>query len=186
MSGFLRRRLVQPILDLLRQGITPEKIALSIALGITLGVTPVIGSTSILCFVAALLLGLNLPAIQLVNYFVYPLQLALLIPFLQTGTHIFGGSAVDFSLGQIFHLIRTDVWRALAILWTATLRAMLLWLIASPIVAAAIYFVLAPALRRLAEAIQQRSATAPLPTTASRASQPRPLGPSGSGPGPGN
>ena len=52
-AGFLRRRIVIPILDLLRQGITPEKIALSIALGITLGVTPVLGSTSILCFLAA-------------------------------------------------------------------------------------------------------------------------------------
>ena len=63
-------------------GITPEKIALSVALGITLGVTPVLGSTSILCFLAAVVFRLNAPAIQLVNYFVYPLQFALLIPFI--------------------------------------------------------------------------------------------------------
>src|SRR5450759_4385637 len=30
-AGFLRRRIMTPILDLLRQGITPEKIALSVA-----------------------------------------------------------------------------------------------------------------------------------------------------------
>lgn len=71
-QGFWRRRIVNPLVDLLRQGITSEKIALSIALGITLGITPVIGSTSILCFLAAILLGLNAPAIQLVNYLVYP------------------------------------------------------------------------------------------------------------------
>ena len=88
-AGFLHRRILTPILDLLRQGITPEKIALSIALGITLGVTPVLGSTSILCFLAAVVFRLNVPAIQLVNYFVYPLQFALLIPFIRMGEWIF-------------------------------------------------------------------------------------------------
>ncbi len=83
IAGWLRRKIVNPILDLLRQGITPEKIALSIALGLTLGVAPVLGSTSILCLLAAFVLGLNLPAIQLVNYLVYPLQLALLAPFFE-------------------------------------------------------------------------------------------------------
>ena len=77
-QGFFYRRLILPILNLLRQGITPEKIALSIAFGIALGVFPVIGATTLLCAAAAIVLRLNLPAIQLVNYFVYPLQIALL------------------------------------------------------------------------------------------------------------
>jgi hypothetical protein len=38
-----RRKVVRPFLELLRQGLTPEKIAFTIALGITLGVTPVVG-----------------------------------------------------------------------------------------------------------------------------------------------
>ena len=46
------RKLVQPFIDLLKQGVTPEKIALTVALGITLGVTPVIGSTTMLCTLA--------------------------------------------------------------------------------------------------------------------------------------
>ena len=71
-AGLLRRRIVIPILDLLRQGIIPEKIALSIALGITLGVTPVLGSTTILCLLAAVLFRLNLPAIQLVSWVSVP------------------------------------------------------------------------------------------------------------------
>ena len=32
-AGFFYRRLVRPILDLLKQGVTPEKLALSLALG---------------------------------------------------------------------------------------------------------------------------------------------------------
>src|ERR1039457_853061 len=60
-------RIIQPVLNLLRQGMTPEKVALTIALGVTLGVTPIFGLASILCFLAAILLRLNGPAIQLVN-----------------------------------------------------------------------------------------------------------------------
>jgi uncharacterized protein (DUF2062 family) len=43
-EGFLYRKLVRPLVDLLRQGVSPEKIALSVALGVTLGVFPVLGS----------------------------------------------------------------------------------------------------------------------------------------------
>ena len=71
-EGFLKRRLVRPIIELLSQGVTPEKLALSLALGITLGIFPALGSTTALCAIAALVLRLNLPAIQIVNYFMYP------------------------------------------------------------------------------------------------------------------
>jgi uncharacterized protein (DUF2062 family) len=73
-EGFFSRRLVRPLLDLLRQGVTPEKIALSVALGVMLGVFPVLGSTTALCALAAFAWQLNLPSIQIVNYFAYPLR----------------------------------------------------------------------------------------------------------------
>src|SRR6202521_464308 len=96
------RKIFLPIVDLLRQGITPEKIALSIALGAVLGIFPVLGATTILCAAAALVLRLNLPAIQLVNFLIYPLQLILLLPFLQAGSRITGAARVTLSLQQIF------------------------------------------------------------------------------------
>jgi uncharacterized protein (DUF2062 family) len=58
------QRRLKPFIQLLRQGVSPEKIALAIILGMILGVTPVLGSTLVLCTVAAILLRLNLPAIQ--------------------------------------------------------------------------------------------------------------------------
>src|SRR3981081_2804173 len=45
-QGFFYRRLVRPLLDLLRQGATPEKLALSVALGAMLGVFPMLGATT--------------------------------------------------------------------------------------------------------------------------------------------
>jgi hypothetical protein len=71
------------------QGTEPESIALSVALGAVLGVFPVFGCPTILCTMAALALGLNLPAIQCVNYCVYPLQFALLLPFIRLGNRLF-------------------------------------------------------------------------------------------------
>ena len=152
--GFWRRRVVNPLVDLLRQGITPENIALSIALGITLGITPVIGSTSILCLLAAILLRLNIPAIQLVNYLAYPLQIAMLVPFLRMGQWIFSAPPAAISVAEIFHLIRADVWGAIATLWTATLHALVAWLALAALAAPILYLVLLPTLRRLGRSLQ--------------------------------
>ena len=87
--NFLRHKLIQPFIELLKQGVSPEKIALTVALGLSLGVIPVLGSTTMLCTLAAITLRLNLPAIMLVNGVVYPLQLALLVPFLRAGAWMF-------------------------------------------------------------------------------------------------
>ena len=51
--SFWRRRVVEPIAGQLKQGITPEKIALTIALGMALGIFPILGSTMLLCALAA-------------------------------------------------------------------------------------------------------------------------------------
>ena len=67
-----------------------EKLALSIALGLVLGVFPFFGVPTILCGVAAAVWRLNFPALQLVNYLVCPLQLALLWPFTRFGDVLFG------------------------------------------------------------------------------------------------
>jgi uncharacterized protein (DUF2062 family) len=147
-SGFLRRRLVRPILDLLRQGVTPEKIALSVALGLALGVFPAIGLTTALCALAALILHLNLPAIQLVNYFVYPLQIALLIPFFRLGEKLFRAPHLPLSIPQIYAMIHANMAEAIRTLWTTTWHAMVVWCLLAPVAAALVYAALVPVLRR--------------------------------------
>jgi uncharacterized protein (DUF2062 family) len=148
-SSWPYRKIILPIVDLLRQGITPEKIALSIALGAVLGIFPVLGSTTILCAAAAFVLRLNLPAIQVVNYLMYPLQLILFLPFLQAGSRITGTAHITLSMREVFGMIQSDPWSLIKMLWSATLGAMAIWIMMSPLVIAAIYFTLAPVLRRL-------------------------------------
>ena len=145
----IRRRLTQPFLDLLRRGITPEKIALTVALGLVLGVTPVIGSTTLLCTAAALLLRLNLAAIQLVNGLVYPLQLILIVPFLRAGAWLFGeGADHQLTLTHIRHLIGSDLGHAVAVLWDATMHALVAWLAVSTVAACMVYLAMLLVLKR--------------------------------------
>jgi len=152
-----RRRILVPVLELLRQGITPEKIALSIALGITLGVTPVLGSTSLLCLAAALLFRLNMPAIQLVNYLVYPLQFLLLLPFFRAGEWIFSATPMALSAAMMVAMIRTDTWNAIHLLWTATLHALVAWMVFASLASLLLYILLLPVLQKLIRSPQEEA-----------------------------
>jgi uncharacterized protein (DUF2062 family) len=160
MKLFFHRRPVRPILDLLRQGVTPEKIALSIALGVALGVFPVLGSTTALCALAALVLRLNLPAIQVVNYFVYPLQIALLIPFFRMGEWLFRSPHLPLSVSQIYAMIHANMWDAIRSLWTTAWHAVIVWCLLAPVFVAIVYAVLAPVLRRVLRRQTSRAAEA--------------------------
>lgn len=74
-------------------GLPPETIALSVAVGLVLGVFPVFGCPTLLCAAAAFVLRLNLPALQLINQLSSPLQLALLIPLGRFGAFVIGDRA---------------------------------------------------------------------------------------------
>ena len=151
MRGFFHRRMVRPIVDLLTQGITPEKIALSIAFGLVLGVFPALGWTTLLCLLVAVWLKVNVPAMQLVNYLAYPLQLALLVPFIRAGEVLFRAPNLVISLPQILAMVRADVWHAITALWVATMHAIVAWALIAPVAVYLIYKILSPILTRLAQ-----------------------------------
>jgi uncharacterized protein (DUF2062 family) len=75
----------------LRQGISPRRLALTLALGFAIGCFPVIGIPTAICALLALGLRLNLPAIQAANYAVMPLQFLLIAPFVRLGGWLLAG-----------------------------------------------------------------------------------------------
>src|SRR5580693_10789122 len=77
----------------LRQGISPRRLALTLALGFAIGCIPVVGIPTLVCAALALALRLNLPAIQAANYLVMPLQLLLIVPFVRLGGWLFASGA---------------------------------------------------------------------------------------------
>lgn len=101
------------ILTALQQGTTPRQLALTVALGVVISIFPIFGTTTFMCFVAAIAFRLNVVLIQAVNYAAAPLQIALIIPFIKTGVAWFNLPAFSYSAEELLHLLRTD-WFALA------------------------------------------------------------------------
>lgn len=149
-ENFLQRRVVKPLLNLLRQGVTPEKLALSLALSATLAVIPAFGWSVWLCGFCAMAFGLNLPVMQAVNYFLYPAQIALLLPFFRLGEKLFRAPHLPLSVSQIYAMVHADLWGAIKFLWNTTWHAMVVWGLLAPFAAALMYFVLVPIFRRVA------------------------------------
>jgi uncharacterized protein (DUF2062 family) len=111
----------------LRQGISPRRLALTLALGFVIGCIPVVGVPSLLCAALALSLRLNLPAIQAANYAAMPLQLALIVPFVRIGSRIFAsGPHPAAASGALLHLPLTQF---VAMAGSLAGQAMLAWLL---------------------------------------------------------
>src|SRR5271167_568672 len=156
---FFRRRIARPIVELLRQGVTPEEMALSLALGAALGVFPVLGTTTALCALVALLWRLNLPAIQIVNYFVYPLQIVLLIPFFRTGEKLFTAQHLPLSVPLIVAAVHASFWGATRFLWTTIWHAAVAWCLIAPLFVSLAYAVLLLVLRHAVRRTLKERAT---------------------------
>lgn len=152
-ESFWQRRVVAPIVGQLKQGVTPEKIALTITLGLVLGIFPILGSTTILCGLAAVLLRLNQPIIQLVNYFAYPLQLALIIPIYRLGETLFRKPHIPLSIPLLFERFRTDFGKFFADFGIIALQGIAVWCLLAPGVAVILYLAFRPTLRALAQRI---------------------------------
>jgi len=139
-----------PIVTQLQQGITPRKIALTIAIGILCGVFPILGATTILCTLTAVVLRLNQPIIQLVNYLTYPLQIVLLIPFYRAGEHLLRRHPVPLSVTLLIGRFHADAGQFLREFGMIGVGGILVWALIAPFAGAAIFSVVFPLLRRLA------------------------------------
>ncbi|MCP4107705.1 MAG: DUF2062 domain-containing protein [Desulfobacteraceae bacterium] len=148
--AILNRKLVIPILNLLKQGITPEKLAFTVAAGTILGLFPVAGSPTVLCIIAAFVFRLNQVVIQIVNCVVYPLWFVLLLPFYKMGGYIFQASPMPLPASQIVSMFQADMWGFIQALGTATLHAVGAWILICPSVAVCIYIFLIPVFRKYA------------------------------------
>lgn len=149
-ASLWQRRVVAPIVAQLKQGITPRKIALTLALGGTLGIFPILGATTALCAIAGVWLRLNQPIIQLVNYLVYPLQIALLIPFYRAGERLFGAEPVPIvNVADLVARFGAGPWQFLLDYGRVGLYGIAVWMLLAPLLAAAAYATLKPTLETL-------------------------------------
>ena len=148
--SFWRRRVVGPLIAQLSQGITPEKIALSLALGLVLGCFPILGAATLLCTLAGMTLGLNQPVLQVVNQAAYPLQLALLIPHYRAGEWLFQTPPVPLSIPLLYERFAADWLRFLHDYGQLALQGIAVWCLLAPLAVGVVYFSTRKPLRVLA------------------------------------
>ena len=149
LSTFWRNKVIEPLQGFLAQGLSGKKLALSLALGVTLGTFPMLGATTILCALTALILKLNMPVIQFANYLVYPLQIILLVPYYQLGDLIFSAEQT-INLAALQNMLAGGTYtEMMTMLMDTTLYAIGAWLLISPPILALLYVGLKPALVRL-------------------------------------
>lgn len=149
VRAFLRRRVLDPLLRQLTQGVSPARLAWALALGAVLGCFPVLGVTTLLCAVLGVALRLNQPALQVSNYLAFPLQVVLFLPLFRLGAWVFGAEPVAFTLAEIRAAVEADAWGALARYGGANLRAIAAWALLAGPAALVLALALRPVLARL-------------------------------------
>ena len=149
LPRLLSNKVTSPIQAFLTQGLSSKKLALSIALGLVLGTFPVLGITTILCMLTALTLKLNMPVIQFANYFAYPLQIVLLVPYYKLGDLVFDDRN-NINFDTLKNLLTGNTYKEIiTMLLDSTLNAIGAWLLISPLALALLYTGLKPLLVRL-------------------------------------
>ncbi len=156
MKDWLRRRLLGPLLGLLKQGMSPERLALCVAIGIVVGNIPILGLSTALCALIALVFRLNLPAMQIVQALMAPTQLLLIIPFVRLGEWILRAPPQPLSIQAGLALLSHGVGHAVVVLWDAILHAGFAFLLVAPIATFVLYKLLIPVFVRAARQMATR------------------------------
>jgi len=92
------RWVVRPVVQQLTQGTSPRKIAQAIAWGLTLGIFPIIGSTTLLSLIVGVPLKLNQPILQAFKTLATPAQWALVLGFYRAGEWLFSAPHVSIHI----------------------------------------------------------------------------------------
>ena len=148
---------VRPIANQLRQGTSPKKLAWSVSLGLTLGIFPIMGSTSLVCFAVGHLLRLNQPVLHLFKTFTYPIHLALILVFIRLGQHLNGVPPIPFSIPQLLTRFKESPAQFASDFGVAALHGIEAWAISAIFLIPLFYFVSLPVLRKLLGKVRAES-----------------------------
>jgi uncharacterized protein (DUF2062 family) len=149
-----QRQVIDPIAAQLTQGITPEKIALTLAVGSALALFPIIGTTTLLCIAAGILLRLNQPIIQLVNALCTPIHLPAIFLLVRFGARLFNAHDTHMGFVNMNHMLWDDPREFLERFGETALHAVAAWAVVAPFWMIITYLLSLPVLR---EALRRRA-----------------------------
>jgi hypothetical protein len=152
--NWLSRKILEPLLALLKHGMSPRRLALCVALGVVIGNIPILGVSTLICAAIALVFRLNLPAIQIVQAAMAPTQILLIIPFVRLGEWILRAPPQPVSIKEGLALMAQGVGHAIVTLWSSLLHAGLAWTLVAPFAVFLFYKVLTPVFEHAAARIR--------------------------------
>lgn len=126
LRTFVRCKIMRPLLRLLRGGISPKRLAWSLAVGIVIGINPLIGVTTVVVILLAWVFRLNHVASQVGTHVVAPLQWLLFLPFIQAGVYLFRTRRLPLDRQQLKHLSHHPVQMVRSI-WVWEWHALIIW-----------------------------------------------------------
>ena len=153
---FWHRWLVDPVMRQLTQGVTPKKISLSLAVGSALALFPILGTTTTLCIVAGVALGLNQPIIQGVNALCTFVYFPLIYAFVRLGDALAGSARSDLDIPVMISLFAHHPRDFLHQFGVTALHAILGWSVVAPLWIPLVYFVALGPLQAAARRIRRR------------------------------
>ena len=142
-----RRWIIRPVLGQLSAGGSPDRLGWTIAVGMVLGIFPIMGSTTLLWLAAGWLLGLNQPVLHVFRAVVYPLHLALILVFIRMGERLHGADRIAFSIPQLVGRFKDDPLRFAADFSLAAWHGISAWLLVAPLLVILIKLAVTPPLR---------------------------------------
>jgi len=152
--SFWQRRIRDPLVALFTQGITADKVALMLSVGTACSLFPFLGFTSLLNLVVGLWLRLNQPLLQTLNQLLGPVQLVLIMVYIRLGEWLWQAPAGQFTIGEMLRIFReVSVAEFLQRFGWAGLHAFTAWALTTPLLIAGVYYLVRPALRRLASKV---------------------------------
>jgi len=152
-----RRWFVEPIVRQLTQGITPRRIAFTIAIGSALALFPILGTTTALCAVAGVVLGLNQGIIQGVNALCFVVYFPLIAAFVRFGDALAGSAPSSINIPAMASLLEHDRGLFLRQFRVTALHAVVGWAAAAPLWVALVYLAALPLLRAAARRVPRRA-----------------------------
>jgi uncharacterized protein (DUF2062 family) len=95
------RALKSKTVALFKQGLTPIELTQSILVSVLISIIPILGVTTILLTVLSLKRKLNFPIMIALSYIIWPLQILMIIPFINIGEYIFSVPQSHHSVEEI-------------------------------------------------------------------------------------
>ncbi len=158
---WIRCHVLRPLLRALRGGVTPRRLAWSLALGMVVGINPSVGLTTLLVVLVASAFRLSKFASIIGSHVVAPLHLLLFIPFIDLGVHLFHTRKLPMDRKQLEHLSHHPL-RLVHEIWQWEWHALIVWAvmagIAMPLLAVYLRRALVVLLRRHRTLVRSRPA----------------------------